>query len=176
LSRRTFRSTSRARQALLSTSTAASWVAAPPGPRAPGLWWCKHLVPHFLGLLGEAKQRACKAVWYAKWFVHRALRPEAYGGLVHMTKTKQTAYPLNRDILDSEALARGHARPSGTYFLPRAFPKSCAQHPSYAQGHASMAGACATILKAAVDGSVRFNALDDGAIVTANADGTGLVS
>jgi len=35
-------------------------------------------VPHFLGLLGEAKQRACKDVWYAKWFVHRTLPP---GGL-----------------------------------------------------------------------------------------------
>jgi hypothetical protein len=33
--------------------------------------------PHFLGLLGEAHRRACKAVWYAKWFVHCALRPES---------------------------------------------------------------------------------------------------
>src|SRR6266850_7376570 len=41
LSRRTFRSTSRAREALLSMST------APPGShrawlQVPGLWWCKH--------------------------------------------------------------------------------------------------------------------------------------
>jgi len=50
-------------------------------------------VPHFLCLLGEAKQRACKAAWYAKWFVHRALRPEAYGGLVHMTATGRRTIP-----------------------------------------------------------------------------------
>jgi hypothetical protein len=33
-------------------------------------------------LLSEAWQRALKAVWYQKWFVHRRLRPEAFGRLV----------------------------------------------------------------------------------------------
>ena len=131
-------------------------------------------VPHFLSLLGEAKQRACKAVWYAKWFVHRALRPEAYGGLVHMTATRKTAYPLDRDVLNSTALASVFSK-FGTYFLPQAFPEGSPQHPSYAQGHAAMAGACATILKAAFDGSTRFNTLEEGNIVTASEDGTALV-
>jgi hypothetical protein len=131
-------------------------------------------VPHFLGLLGEAKQRACKAVWYAKWFVHRALRPEAYGGLVHMTVTRRTTYPLKRDVLNSTALASVFSK-FGTYFLPQAFPEGSPQHPSYAQGHAAMAGACATILKAAFDGGTRFNTLEEGNIVTASEDGTALV-
>ena len=39
-----------------------------------------------------------------------------------------------------------------------------------------MAGACATILKAAFDGSVPFNSLKAGAIVTANEDGTSLLA
>jgi hypothetical protein len=128
-----------------------------------------------LGLLGEAKQRACKAVWYAKWFVHRALRPEAYGGLVHMKKThRQSDYPLDRDILTSMAVDRVFHNYQ-TYFLPQAFPEGCPQHPSYAQGHASMAGACATILKAAFDGRVQFNTLSNGTIVTASEDGLSLV-
>jgi len=38
-----------------------------------------------------------------------------------------------------------------------------------------MAGACATILKAAFDGSVQFNTLNNGTIVTANEDGSGLL-
>jgi hypothetical protein len=38
-----------------------------------------------------------------------------------------------------------------------------------------MAGACATILKAAFDGSVAFNTLGDKRIVTASADGLSLV-
>jgi len=132
-------------------------------------------VPHFLCLLGEAKQRACKAAWYSKWFVHRALRPEAYGGLVHMKATKQAQYPVHDDILKSAALAATVSSNNGTYFLPQAFPEGSPQHPSYPQGHATMAGACATILKAAFDGSVAFNTLGDKRIVTASADGLSLV-
>jgi membrane-associated phospholipid phosphatase len=131
-------------------------------------------VPHFLCLLGEAKQRACKAAWYAKWFVHRALRPEAYGGLVHMTKTGQAQYPLHDHILNSEALGRVFSK-NHTFFLPQAFPEGSPQHPSYPQGHATMAGACATILKAAFDGSVPFNTIGDRRIVTASRDGLSVV-
>ena len=69
-------------------------------------------VPYFLGLLGEAEQRALKAVWYAKWFVHRALRPEDFGGLVHMSKTRKAAYPLNSDILNSAAPAMAPDSPT----------------------------------------------------------------
>ena len=131
-------------------------------------------VPHFLCLLGEAKQRACRAAWYSKWFVHRALRPEAYGGLVHMTETKKAQYPLHTDILNSRALATVFSD-NGSFFLPQAFPEGCPQHPSYPQGHATMAGTCATILKAAFDGGVAFNTLGDKRIVTASADGLSLV-
>ncbi|HEV2100391.1 MAG TPA: vanadium-dependent haloperoxidase [Stellaceae bacterium] len=142
-------------------------------------------VPFFLGMMGEVATRAFKAVWYAKWFVHRALRPEAYGGLVHWTATGAAAYPLHRDVLNSQAVAGVFAK-NGTYLLPQAFPEGSPQHPSYAQGHASMAGACATILKAAVDGRVLYQALPNtitptgpvrtGAtdIVTASADGLSL--
>jgi hypothetical protein len=131
-------------------------------------------VPHFLCLLGEAKQRACKAAWYSKWFVHRALRPEEFGGLVHMTKTRQASYPVHNDVLNSTAVANVFAQKPRTYFLPQSFPEGCPQHPSYPQGHATMAGACATILKAAFDGNVAFNSLGDKRIVTASADGLSL--
>jgi hypothetical protein len=131
-------------------------------------------VLHFLCLLGEAKQRACKAAWYVKWFVHRALRPQEYGGLLHMTATGEAHYPVQRDVLNSEALATVSSK-NGTYFFPQAFPEGSPQHPSYPQGHATMAGAYATILKAAFDGSVQFNTLNDGAIVTASEDGASLI-
>jgi len=143
-------------------------------------------VPFFLGMMGEVATRAFKAVWYAKWFVHRALRPEAFGGLVHMTMTGRATYPLHRHILNSHAVKHVFSK-YGSYFLPQAFPEGSPQHPSYAQGHGSMAGACATILKAAVDGSLPYRALpnsitrtgpaDTGAttIVTASRDGLSLV-
>jgi hypothetical protein len=35
--------------------------------------------------------------------------------------------------------------------LPQAFPEGCPFHPSYAQGHGAIAGACVTALKAFFD-------------------------
>jgi membrane-associated phospholipid phosphatase len=155
---------------------------APPNPGNPYRDYQKQSsfgtfgVPFFLGMMGEVAARAFKAAWYAKWFVHRALRPEAFGGLVHMTKSGQAHYPLQRDVLNSVAVANIFAQNPHTYFLPQAFPEGSPQHPSYPEGHATMAGACATILKAAFDGSVLYTELPrNGAIVTASPDGTALV-
>ena len=130
--------------------------------------------PHFLTLLAEVANRALKAVWYAKWFVHRTLRPEDFGGLVHMTKTNQADYPLHGDVLNSTAAAETFAK-YGTYLHPQAYPEGCPQHPSYAEGHSSIAGACATILKAAFDGSAPFNTLTNGTMEIASGDGSTLV-
>jgi hypothetical protein len=131
--------------------------------------------PHFLTMHGEFALRALKAVWYAKWFVHRTLRPEAFGGLVHMTKTRQANYPLHPDVLNSTALGKTFEK-FGTYFLSSAFPEGCPQHPSYAQAHGAVAGACATFLKAAFDGSVQFTSLKNGEIQVASEDGLSLLS
>jgi hypothetical protein len=107
--------------------------------------------PHVKAILAEVATRALKAVWFQKWFVHRHLRPEAYGGLVHNAKTgvKQDV-TLPDSILSSRAVARCFSQ-NGTYLLPHAFPEGCPQHPSYGQGHGTVAGACATIVKAFFD-------------------------
>ena len=62
--------------------------------------------PHALSLLAEVSNRALKAVWFHKWYVHRTLRPEAYGGLVHWTLNGTRKYPLHSDVLNSQAVAR----------------------------------------------------------------------
>lgn len=102
--------------------------------------------PHLFSLLGQAANCALRAVWYHKWFVHRTLRPEAYGGLVHWTMTGKAKFPVHPDALNSEAVDRVFQK-FGTYFLPQAYVEGCPQHPSYGQGHAAIAGACVTILK-----------------------------
>jgi hypothetical protein len=102
---------------------------------------------HILDLLGEVSNRALKAMWYQKWFVHRALRPIAYGGLVHNTITRVANYPIHRDVLNSQALGEIFSK-HGSYFLPAAYPEGNPQHPSYAEGHGVIAGACVTALKA----------------------------
>jgi hypothetical protein len=130
--------------------------------------------PHLKALVAEVSQRALKAVWYMKWFVHRHLRPEEYGGLVHMTKTKQASYPLHPDILNSQAVDQVFVK-HGTYFLPHAFPEGCPQHPSYGQGHATVAGACATIVKAWFDDNAPLSSIAGINIFQASEDGFSLV-
>ena len=116
--------------------------------------------PHILSLLCEVATRALKSVWYTKWFLFRHLRPEAYGGLVHLHKTQQRNYPLNSEVIDSDELLerikkhnnqqniRFDRKPrDGTYLLPLAFPEGSPTHPSYGAGHATVAGACVTVLK-----------------------------
>ena len=110
--------------------------------------------PNFAALTCEVATRALKAVWFQKWFVHRRLRPEVYLGRVHMHLTNQADYDLDdpgsSDILNSAAVAETFSR-HGTYFLPMAFPEGSPAHPSYGAGHATVAGACVTILKALFD-------------------------
>jgi len=102
---------------------------------------------HILDLLGDVSNHALKAMWYQKWFVHRALRPIAYGGLIHNTITRVANYPIHRDVLNSQALGQIFSR-HGSYLLPAAYPEGNPLHPSYAEGHGVIAGACVTALKA----------------------------
>ena len=121
--------------------------------------------PHILSLLTEVATRALKAVWLQKWFVHRRLRPEAFGGLIHHhKKSNNTKYPfIHQSILDSPVLEEVAKRnkelnkkldngnldkDKETYFLGQAFTEGSPLHPSYGAGHATVAGACVTILKA----------------------------
>lgn len=108
--------------------------------------------PHILSLVTEVATRALKAVWFQKWFVHRRLRPEAFGGLVHNTLTGAANYPVNAELLNSGAVDEVFSK-YGTYLLPTASPEGSPTHPSYGAGHATVAGACVTILKAWFDES-----------------------
>ena len=127
-------------------------------------------VPQVASLVAEVANRALKAVWYQKWFVHRHVRPEAYAGLVHMHLTHQASYPIPAELLNSHSVPAIFAKHSA-YFLPMAYPEGSPQHPSYAEGHGSIAGACVTILKAffATDAVVVSNP------VVASPDGLSLV-
>ena len=106
--------------------------------------------PHILSFVTEVATRALKAVWYQKWFVHHRLRPEEYGGRVHNHLTGAANYPLHQDILKSRAVAETFQK-YGTYLLPQAFAEGSPTHSSYGSGHATVAGACVTALKAFFD-------------------------
>jgi hypothetical protein len=122
--------------------------------------------PHLLALVSEVASRALHVVWHQKW-THRRLRPEAYGGLLHVQEigvsNAKRAYglptwPFDGFLANSEPLIKG-----SKYFLPLAFSAGSPAHPSYGAGHATVAGACVTILKAWFDDTQPYAGLLMGA-------------
>ena len=61
--------------------------------------------------------------------------------------TRVIEYPLHDDVLNAKALD-AISRATGSYLLPMAYPEGCPTHPAYPAGHATIAGACTTVLKA----------------------------
>jgi len=123
--------------------------------------------PKVLELLHSAAAAAAKACWYQKWMVHLRLRPEVFGFLVHDQIVNGTDFDLNDQLINSPALVQTFGL-YGTYLLPQMFPEGSPTHPSYPSGHATVSGACATILKAFFDENfvipnpVQPNACNDG--------------
>jgi hypothetical protein len=108
--------------------------------------------PHIAALVCEVATRALKAIWFQKWFVHRRLRPEEFGGRVHNHIIRAASYPIHPELFASPVLQELQ-RKNGTYLLPMGFSEGCPTHPAYGAGHATVAGACVTILKAWFDES-----------------------
>lgn len=106
--------------------------------------------PHILALMPEVSSRGLKAVWFQKWLVHRRLRPEEFGGRVEVVRRRLEDYPIHSDLLRSDAVDAVFSR-YGNHLLPMAFPEGSPNHPAYGAGHATVAGACTTILKAFFD-------------------------
>jgi len=104
--------------------------------------------PFVLDLVARVSNAALRAAWRQKWTLHRKLRPEEYAGLVHFQREGQAKYPIESDfLLKSDAIAESKLR-HGTYLIPQAYPEGSPLHTSYPSGHASIAGAAVTVLKA----------------------------
>jgi hypothetical protein len=108
--------------------------------------------PYLFYLIAVVTQVALKTCWYQKWMVHRRLRPEEFGGRVEARERKLADYPLHADLSGSAAVEAVRSR-YRTALLPQAYPEGAPTHPSYPAGHAVIAGACVTALKACLDES-----------------------
>lgn len=114
--------------------------------------------PHILTLVTEVATRALKAVRFQKFNNHIRLRPEALAARIEKAAELDKCYfhgekvfrSLEHSILDTvKAVRTGNA--SGTALLPMAFQEGSPMHPAYGAGHATVAGACVTVLKAFFD-------------------------
>ncbi len=112
--------------------------------------------PHILALVSEVATRALKIVWFQKWQTHLRLRPEAYGGLVHLQNIGLGAikrpYGLPAWVDQTQAANAvrdlNMANGEDSLLLPMAFTAGSPAHPAYGAGHACVAGICITVLKA----------------------------
>lgn len=139
-------------------------------------------------LLLEVHTRALKAVWYQKWSLHRRLRPEEYGGRIEAYRLGRRHYPWDSDEfskLEGTVLRRTqqyteafNGTGNGTYLLPQVFAEGSPMHPAYGSGHSTVAGACATILKAYFDEKSPLQPVPGAAgffpVYEATSDGCGL--
>ena len=100
--------------------------------------------PQILSLVTEASTRALKAVWRQKW-THLRLRPEAYGGLIAF---RPGSIPGGSKLVKTSQAFKISKKKHPSGLLPMAFPEGSPMHPAYGAGHATVAGACVTMLKA----------------------------
>jgi hypothetical protein len=130
--------------------------------------------PDAFSLIGRVALEGFKASWAQKWRTDRRLRPEAMAGLVHQAQTTSTnpynldsslftthngynvlalvlAYNQRQSLqsVDPQQLLSFSA--ASTYLLSQMFPEGSPAHPSYPQGHGTVAGACITVIKAIFD-------------------------
>lgn len=135
--------------------------------------------PHLQSLLPEVARRALRSVWYQKWAVHRRLRPEVFAARIHLQKSNTKDYGIHETIISNPVLDTIKAQ-HGSYLLPMAFPEGSPTHPAYGAGHATVAGACVTLLKAWFDTAQPLGELQDARTKAAfvakvpSADGLGL--
>ena len=121
--------------------------------------------PHILSLVTEVATRALKAVRYQKYNVHLRLRPEALAGRIEYANEPDVIaecpdaaaafQELAASIAPTVAAVQA-ANASGSALLPMAFQEGSPMHPAYGAGHATVAGACVTILKAFFDTDAVF--------------------
>ena len=119
--------------------------------------------PHILTLVTEVATRALKAVRYQKFNNHLRLRPEALAARIEKADAIECAFPsigksftcLAKKIQETVTKIKD-ANCNDSALLPMAFQEGSPMHPSYGAGHATVAGACVTVLKAFFDTSVVF--------------------
>ncbi|MEM9032419.1 MAG: vanadium-dependent haloperoxidase [Pseudomonadota bacterium] len=123
--------------------------------------------PHILSLVTEVATRGLKAVRYQKFQNHLRLRPETLAGRLarvsqieeldeikalpdvagQLSKMAEQLRPVLRAVQAHNDAMGGEELP----LLPMAFQEGSPMHPAYGAGHATVAGACVTVLKAFFD-------------------------
>lgn len=136
--------------------------------------------PDSCAALGSVSKLALQTAWHHKWNINLRLRPEELAGRIHFQDTGATSYGIDANSYGATTIAAMKAFNNANYsentaLLPLIFPEGCPTHPEYPQGHATVAGACVTVLKAFFDTSKTWVG-DLGLTPMHSTDGTSLVA
>lgn len=144
--------------------------------------------------LGEVTNLALKHVWYWKWQVYRRMRPEVYSLWIDNIKNNKVSNDKNYDI--SDVILKNNILEEiksynldwgveNSFTLPLTYREGSPTHPSYPAAHATIAGACCTLLKIFFDTEKKWNSLPElgkyelsqikSLVVQSNEDGTELI-
>ena len=104
--------------------------------------------------VADVSKHALTATWVHKWRNHMRLRPEEMAGRVVKQEEGVLSNVIHPDmytvaantiqaVKDYNAPLGGEAKP----WLPLQYCEGSPTHPAYPAGHATIAGACATVLK-----------------------------
>ena len=115
--------------------------------------------PDLLSAVTGVAISALKAGWWHKWQQAMRIRPEAVGGLLEFCKNNaakcegvpglRPMYDEFRRGLKNMTLAfTGRLGGNETLLLATQYPEGSPTHPAWPAGHATVAGACVTVLKA----------------------------
>lgn len=124
--------------------------------------------PHILSLVTEVATRALKAVRYQKYNIHRRCRPEVLAArltkanllgdmapelnvMVHELGGILPDIESHNSTINTAEQKTDDLLSDPNYLLPMAFCEGSPMHPAYGAGHATVAGACTTVLKAFFD-------------------------
>ncbi len=132
--------------------------------------------PDIYCLIADVCLEAFKAAWAQKWRLHRKLRPEAMGRIMHRHLRVEThddrflhpsAYSgkaaMVLDMINLRNISQGECcsilaqGDPDTFLLPQMYPEGSPAHPAYPSGHATVAGACTTVIKAIFDDQLNFH-------------------
>jgi len=117
-------------------------------------------------MIGSVRNLAERATFTQKWLVARRARPEVMAALIHLAMIEgntdlvgpqklNLAYfnrPEVQALLDRVS-QENQARNGGeaNYLLSQMFPEGSPGHPAWPSAHATIAGACVTVIKAIFD-------------------------
>lgn len=103
--------------------------------------------------IAEVSRHALRAAWVQKWRKNQRLRPEAMAARVVAEKAGDIpAGTVHADLISSAVVGMVEAFNAANggdtaAFLPLQYAEGSPTHPAYPAGHATISGACATILK-----------------------------